>query len=172
MSRFLNVKTIALIFTIIWLFFAIQFSVSIKSYEYNNQHSTFLINCCKWTCGVEFLLLTIFMIGTGIFFIKFDQDCIEKWMIIIWATFVIVAFIALEYQFQAFDKDIQYRDYEVYYGDFEKDTTRGFVFLNDTTNTRLYNSHDTYLEPGYYYGEIVYSKRTKYVLSYELTLKD
>lgn len=169
MLRFNNVKTTAIIYVFLWVVFAIQFGILIVQFQKSSQiYSNFLTNRFIWSCGGMFALLTVFMLVGVIFFAKFDHDCIENWMIIVWTIFIIIGLIWLQYQFQAFSKDIQIGDYIVYNGDFEKDSTRGFIFLADGSSTRIYNTNDTFLEPGHYSGEVVYSKRTKYVLSYIL----
>ena len=169
MSRIFNIKNISIIFVLLWMIFVIQFAILTGELRNSShEYSKFLVERFLGACGGMFALLTVFMLAGIIFFTKFDHECIENWMIIVWTIFIIVGSFWVQYQSQAFYQDIQNNDYIVYNGTFEKESTRGFVFLGDASSTRIYNTNETYLEPGCYSGEIVYSKRTKYVLSYEL----
>ena len=172
MRRIVNVKSISIMFAILWTFFLIQFiTIIVRSQKSVYEYANFLTNKFLGSCGMMFLLFTIFMvigIVLIVLFVKFGSDIIEIWMIVVWTIFIIAGFAWIQYQFQAFDKDIQNEDCIVYIGDFEKDSSRGFVFLEDATRTRVYNTNETFLKPGHYSGRIIYSKRTKYVLAYIL----
>ena len=169
MSYIGNIKKIFFILAALWIFLAIEFVILLILFQKSSyQYSNFLSNRFTWSCASIFILLLIFMLAGLVFFLKFDSDCIENWMIFIWIAFIIVGCIWLQYQFYNFSEDIQNGDFVVYEGEFEKDATRGFVFLADNSSTRVYNTNETFLEPGQYSGKLVYSKRTKYVLSYVL----
>lgn len=169
MSYICNVKKFFVILAALLIFLAIEFVILIILFQKSSyQYSNFLSNKFIWSCASIFILLFIFMLTGLVFFLKFDHDCIENWMIFVWIVFIIVGFIWLQYQFYIFNEDIQNEDFVVYEGEFEKDTTRGFIFLADNSSTRIYNTNETFLEAGQYSGKLVYSKRTKYVLSYVL----
>lgn len=169
MRRIVNVKSISIMFAILWTIFLIQFvTIIFRSQKSTYEYANFLTNKFLWSCGMMFVIFTIFMVIGIVLFVKFGSDIIETWMIVVWTIFIIAGFAWIQYQFQAFDKDIQNEDCIVYNGDFEKDSSRGFVFLEDATRTRVYNTNETFLKSGHYSGRIVYSKRTKYVLTYIL----
>ena len=169
MSRIFNAKNVFIALLVLWTLFVIQFGILIMKLRNSpHEYSSFLTYTFLWSCGGSFLLVVAFLLVGFIFFKKFDYECIENWMIIVWTIFIVAGLIWLQYQIQIFKKDIQNGDYVVYSGNFEKSVTKGFVFLEDDLSTRLHNTNDTFLEPGYYSGEIVYSRRTKYILSYAL----
>ena len=169
MSYICKIKKVFFTLTALWIFLAVEFVILISLFQKSSyQYSNFLSNIFVWSCTSIFVLLLIFMLAGFVFFLKFDHDCIENWMIFVWIAFIIASFIWLQYQFYIFNEDIQNEDFVVYEGEFEKDTTRGFIFLDDNSSTRIYNTDETFLEAGRYSGKLVYSKRTKYVLSYVL----
>ncbi len=88
-------------------------------------------------------------------------------MIIVWFSYCIVVAVYLIATISIHYMDMKNEDYMTYTGEFEKDHSSYFVFLNDGKSTRLIN-RETFLEIGHYSGTIVYSKRSKYVLSYSL----
>ncbi len=120
------------------------------------------------SCIPMIVLGLLFSLFGLIFFKIMDSQVIDNWMIIVWVSFCIafavyiIATISIHYM------DMKNEDFMIYTGEFEKDHTRDFVFLNDDKSTRLKNRNETFLETGNYSGTIVYSKRSKYVLSYSL----
>ena len=147
------------------LAFFILFNQSKNStYEYAGFLRERMSIYCGIAMGLEFIFILIGMIG----FTKFDPDCFSKWMLIVWFCYLILVIGYGIFNLAIHYADIKYEDYMIYTGNFEKDHTREFIFLDDKSRTRLTNSNETFLETGNYYGEVVYSKRTKCVLHYSL----
>ena len=141
-------------------------TVSFKTSEYT--YAAFIKKQLYASCIPMIVLGILFSLFGLIFFKIIDSKVIENWMIVVWFSlciafaFYTIATISIHYI------DIKNEDYMVYTGEFEKDRTKDFVFLDDEDSTRLKNRNETFLETGYYSGTIVYSKRSKYVLSYSL----
>lgn len=118
---------------------------------------------------IPMIVLGILAALFGVIFLKvMNSEVIDNWMIIVWFSFCIVFAIYVIITISVHYMDIKNDDYITYTGEFKKDHTREFVFLNDENSTRLKNRNETFLETGNYSGKIVYSKRSKYVLSYSL----
>lgn len=141
-------------------------AVSFKTSEYS--YTAFIKKQLYVSCVPMIVLGLLFSLFGLIFFKIMDSDIISNWMIIVWFSICmafavyIIATISIHYI------DMKNEDYIMYIGEFEKDHTRDFIFLNDDSSTRLKNRNETFLDTGYYSGTIVYSKRSKYVLSYSL----
>lgn len=136
--------------------------------NYVHTYADFIKNQLCVSCIPIIVVWLLFSLFGLLFFKTTDRAIVENWMIIVWFSFCIVfafyiiATISIHYM------DMKNEDYMMYTGEFEKDHTRDFVFLNDENCTRLTNRNETFLETGHYSGTIVYSKRSKYVLSYSL----
>lgn len=140
--------------------------VFLKMSEYT--YTAFIKRQLYVSCIPMIVLGLIISIFGLCFFKKIDSDVIDNWMIIVWFSlsiaFVVYIFVTISIHYV----DIKNEDYVIYTGEFEKDQTREFIFLNDEDSTRLKNRNETFLDTGHYSGIIVYSKRSKYVLSYSL----
>lgn len=120
------------------------------------------------SCIPLIVLGLLFSLFGLIFFKKTDSDVVSNWMVVVWFVFVLVLAVYIASTMSGHYMDMKKADHITYTGSFEKDHTRDFIFLDDENTTRLNNRNETFLEPGYYSGTIVYSKRCKYVLSYSL----
>ena len=159
----------ALILALLYTLFIICFVVMlILSRHSDYEYADFLRTRMQLSCGIAITLSLIFVIFGFIFLKRLSDDVVEKWMVVIWFAFsaVIIAFcMACLWTHCA---DITNEDCITFVGEFEKDHTAQFVFLNDENSTRLTNTSKTYLDTGKYFGKVVYSKRSKYVLSFTL----
>ena len=141
-------------------------AVSFKTSEYT--YTAFIKKQLCVSCIPMIVLGLLFSLFGLIFFKIMDSEVVDNWMIIVWFSFCIAFAVYLIATISIHYMDMKNEDYMIYTGEFEKDHTREFVFLNDEKSTRLKNRNETFLETGHYSGTIVYSKRSKYVLSYSL----
>ena len=141
-------------------------AVSFRTSEY--MYATFIKKQLCVFCIPMIVLGSLFSLVGLIFFKTMDSEVVDNWMIILWLSFCIVFAVYIVGTISIHYMDIKNEDYMIYTGEFEKDHTRDFVFLNDDKSTRLKNRNETFLETGLYSGTIVYSKRSKYVLNYSL----
>lgn len=133
-----------------------------------HTYTAFIKNQLCVSCIPMIVLWLLFSLFGLLFFKTMDSEIIDNWMIIVWFSFCIVLAFYIIATISIHYLDMKNEDYMIYTGEFEKDHTRDFVFLNDKNCTRLKNRNETFLETGHYSGTIVYSKRSKYVLSYSL----
>lgn len=160
-----NVIFLILVLILLCLFLAnIVFMIIVFQKNTDYEYAAFIKNRLFVSCvpmmgmGVSILFFGV------IFFKKMGRELIENWMVIVWfvisvlLSVYIVGVISIHYM------DIKYEDHIEYNGEFKKDHTRDFIFLNDEKSTRLTNTSDTFLETGQYFGTIIYSGRCKYVL--------
>lgn len=170
-QKLVNSGTFSSVVVILFVLIAIVvalllMSVSFKPSEYT--YTAFIKKQLYVSCIPMIVLVLLFSLFGLIFFKIMDSKLIDSWMIILWLSvciaFVvyIIATISIHYM------DMKFEDCMIYTGEFEKDHTRDFIFLNDKKSTRLKNRNETFLKTGHYSGTIVYTKRTKYVLSYSL----
>ena len=148
---------------IFFLTLFIVFKNSGSNYEYSEFIKARMLLSCGTALGLELL----FLIFGIIFFKKTGFDVIQRWMLIVWFVYIIVILGYGLLELGKHYQDITNGDYITYVGEFEKDHTREFVFL-DKRAVRLINTNSTFLNQGKYSGEIIYSKRTKYVLKVSL----
>ena len=168
MKRMFNVRNMFVLFAIVLISLVVEvILLTIRFKKSSYEYSHFLTDCFLRVCIGMIAVFIIFMLA-GIIIFKMFGNYIESWMMIVWAIFIIFGLVWLQCQIQMFSNDIQYEDYVVYTGDFEKSSTRGYIFLRDNSSSRIYNTNETFLKTGHYSGELIYAKRTKYVLSYSL----
>lgn len=170
-QKLVNSGTFPLLVVILFSLMAIVVALLLAAISFKTSEGTytaFIKNQLCVFCLPIIVIGLLFSLFGLIFFKIMDSEVIDNWMIVVWFSFCIafaayiIATISIHYM------DMKNEDYMVYTGGFEKDYTRDFVFLNDEKSTRLTNRNATFLQTGHYSGTIVYSKRSKYVLSYSL----
>lgn len=158
---------IAIIFS--FLVAAVVFMITTLSTETAEYTYAAFIKKQMCTSCIPLMIFGLLFSLFGLFFFKkMGSEVIENWMIIVWFSYCIIFVIYIIATVSIHYMDIKNEDYITYTGEFEKDHTRDFVFLDDENSTRLNNRNETFLESGHYSGTIIYSQRTKYVLSYSL----
>ena len=134
-----------------------------------NVYSDYLKRMLLRVCiPLVFFELIVFLTSLFLFHRFKDSRIIEGWMMIVLFLWLIVFSLFIIGETANHYFDIKQNDPIVYLGDFEKGQTRVFVFLYDEKHTRINNTHDL-IEKGVYSGMVLYSKRTKYLLKYQLT---
>ncbi len=127
-------------------------------------YADFLKNRMSFECGVGIvggMLLVLF----GAFLFQKKRDVLPIEAIIIWfvGSLIVVSFTCGYMLIH--NADIKNEDFLVYTGEFETDYR--YIILNDEKATHLTNT-TPFWDTGSCSGRIIYSKRTKYVLSYSL----
>ena len=169
--KIVNSRTFPLLVAVVFSLMVVVVGVllmALFSKSSAHPYTAFIKNQLCVSCIPMIVLGLLFSLFGLLFFKKMDSEIIDNWMIIVWFSFCIVFAFYLIATISIHYMDMKNEDYMMYTGEFEKDHTRDFVFLNDENCTRLINPNETFLETGHYSGTIVYSKRSKYVLSYSL----
>ena len=119
-------------------------------------------------CGSMIVIGILSVLFGAFFFQKKRSDMLTIGVIILWFVASLMPVPYVGGSMLIHNADINNEDFLVYTGEFEKDHGRELIFLNDEKTTRLSNTNSTFLDTGSYFGRIIYSQRSKYVLSYSL----